>query len=69
MRGKAKFKDAISEVGGSPLHMRGKGVEHSNARVRVRITPAYAGKSILEKFHLTFQRDHPCICGEKLICL
>ena len=29
------------------------------------ITPAYAGKSKVEKMKYTFYRDHPRICGEK----
>ena len=37
--------DEWSEVQGSPPRMRGKGVKQSNCRIRMGITPAYAGKS------------------------
>ena len=37
----------LDDYQGSPPRMRGKGIEQSDCRVRVRITPAYAGKSKL----------------------
>ena len=57
---------AASLALGSPPRMRGKGVKHRDGRVRVGITPAYAGKSTdgLESDWRT--RDHPRVCGEKL---
>ena len=50
---------------GSPPRMRGKGVKQSNSRIRMGITPAYAGKSSM-LFPLPFPSgDHPRVCGEK----
>ena len=36
----------IEIVSGSPPRMRGKGIKPCNQRVRMGITPAYAGKSV-----------------------
>ena len=50
---------------GSPPRMRGKGIQQGNARVTVRITPAYAGKRHgcgATPYNI---RDHPRVCGEK----
>ena len=50
---------------GSPPHMRGKeepGVPH---RRGLGITPAYAGKSLVQRFLVGDIGDHPRICGEK----
>ena len=45
--------------------MRGKDDAVNLLRLDVRITPAYAGKSILSgKLHLG-KEDHPRVCGEK----
>ena len=45
--------------------MRGKAVCRHSDGFHLRITPAYAGKSL--KLQLTFGivRDHPRLCGEK----
>ena len=57
------------QAGGSPPHMRGKGVQQSDSGVRVGITPAYAGKRRRED-GVTFRlEDHPRICGEKSVQL
>ena len=45
--------------------MRGKGVKHRDGRVRVGITPAYAGKSRTLGTGGSGRRDHPRVCGEK----
>ena len=50
---------------GSPPRMRGKGIEQSNCRVRMRITPAYAGKRQTNCGINDRRRDHPRVCGEK----
>ena len=50
---------------GSPPRMRGKGWTCSFASVKLRITPAYAGKSPEESGGRPGQRDHPRVCGEK----
>ena len=50
---------------GSPPPMRGK-VIHTLVRITVyRITPAYAGKSLLGSHNVTNLEDHPRLCGEK----
>mgnify|MGYP007117849496 CR=1 FL=1 len=47
--------------------MRGKGLHKINHSDLCRITPAYAGKSSrIPRLHLR-DRDHPRLCGEKLI--
>ena len=45
--------------------MRGKAQDHLYSRNKLRITPAYAGKS---RFNVAVQygiEDHPRLCGEK----
>ena len=49
--------------------MRGKVNMLSEDVFKMRITPAYAGKSILLVFQSAVNRDHPRICGEKLIAV
>ena len=51
---------------GSPPRMRGKADYTPVVDVRVRITPAYAGKRSAWPSVLRRQRDHPRVCGEKL---
>ena len=55
----------ISSPIGSPPHMRGKGIKPCNQRVRMGITPAYAGKSFPFFGIIRLHWDHPRICGEK----
>ena len=45
--------------------MRGKGVKQSNSRIRMGITPAYAGKSCIYRSTTSISWDHPRVCGEK----
>ena len=52
---------------GSPPPMRGKGVLFSTLYFRIRITPAYAGKSTSFRQLLYSCQDHPRLCGEKLL--
>ena len=62
-------KDAICKScparQGSPPRMRGKGVKQSNSRIRMGITPAYAGKSCIYRSTTSISWDHPRVCGEK----
>ena len=51
---------------GSPPHMRGKVLREGLREHRLRITPAYAGKSEEIDRDAEIQRDHPRICGEKV---
>ncbi len=45
--------------------MRGKDEFDMDEVDNVRITPAYAGKSIFEIISMFGSRDHPRLCGEK----
>ena len=50
---------------GSPPRMRGKVMDATASSMRLRITPAYAGKSIAGHRIYLLERDHPRVCGEK----
>ena len=50
---------------GSPPRMRGKVSVHSAFSPFVRITPAYAGKSVHRSGLHRTEGDHPRVCGEK----
>ena len=50
---------------GSPPPMRGKEAIRSGEIIAGRITPAYAGKSIITLPCLSKLWDHPRLCGEK----
>ena len=50
---------------GSPPRMRGKGVLLFFSISCYRITPAYAGKSVVAAFVAVVNEDHPRVCGEK----
>ena len=52
---------------GSPPPMRGKVVFIFNAIKAVGITPAYAGKSVFYPVGVEAVRDHPRLCGEKIL--
>ena len=45
--------------------MRGKVISTRITRVKIRITPAYAGKSATVRHMRAKSRDHPRLCGEK----
>ncbi len=49
--------------------MRGKVYLSDRRRSKLRITPAYAGKSVLRCTHFQKKKDHPRLCGEKQIIL
>ena len=51
--------------GGSPPRVRGKGIQPCYQRVRMRITPACAGKSDRPGGKYAGNWDHPRVCGEK----
>ena len=48
--------------------MRGKAQSAYSGYNGIRITPAYAGKSQTGGIPSSGTRDHPRVCGEKLIC-
>ena len=45
--------------------MRGKGIAAHVVIDGKGITPAYAGKSLLQRSRLHLVQDHPRLCGEK----
>ena len=47
--------------------MRGKVRAARVTRIKIRITPAYAGKSRSTRTAATSGRDHPRLCGEKVL--
>ena len=55
----------VVTIQGSPPPMRGKVVRAIPDILRKRITPAYAGKSIVPMLSLQSLQDHPRLCGEK----
>ena len=52
---------------GSPPPMRGKVRCRPTGKGARRITPAYAGKSIVFPHLLPVESDHPRLCGEKIV--
>ena len=60
-----KISYAICVIG-SPPPMRGKGPLRQFQKHGVRITPAYAGKSVLPYPQQSHSQDHPRLCGEKV---
>ena len=50
---------------GSPPRMRGKVMRRFSASAVGGITPAYAGKRVVDVPFSTFCWDHPRVCGEK----
>ena len=52
---------------GSPPRVRGKGCPMKKRNGLTRITPACAGKRTIYVKPLQFSRDHPRVCGEKLV--
>ena len=49
---------------GSPPRMRGKLKYYGTGCGQQRITPAHAGKTLVEKTALAAEKDHPRACGE-----
>ena len=50
---------------GSPPRGRGKGTDLSKIETATRITPAWAGKSLLRLVRMLKSEDHPRVGGEK----
>ena len=55
----------ITQLQGSPPRMRGKGTAPPGTVLHLRITPAYAGKSVKPLVWQSPKWDHPRVCGEK----
>ena len=62
---KASYSATLFGVGGSPPHVRGKVGRTLYLVAGERITPAYAGKSFLQRTAQCRCQDHPRVCGEK----
>ena len=62
---KAETERTQRGVPGSPPRMRGKVVIFWIVKGGWRITPAYAGKSLVVYGKLLIVQDHPRVCGEK----
>ena len=50
--------------GGSPPRMRGERTPLREPRPSRRITPAYAGRTVVDAGYRGLQQDHPRVCGE-----
>ena len=57
----------LCTAAGSPPRMRGERSEEDNAPVGVRITPAYAGRTIHRTRSSAVLTDHPRVCGENVL--
>ena len=64
---KAPFALKDTSTAGSPPRVRGKDTVIKFPGDSPRITPACAGKSILPRGEIRWQKDHPRVCGEKLL--
>ena len=64
---KKKAEEMGATTKGSPPRMRGKECLTDEVEVVQRITPAYAGKRRVKNFAMSQIRDHPRVCGEKLV--
>ena len=62
---KMQYLPMISLSMGSPPRVRGKEEQESSSVLRVRITPACAGKSAASSGTRSHSGDHPRVCGEK----
>ena len=66
---KRSMTNHFENLSGSPPPMRGKVISHCRQPARLRITPAYAGKSYFHEHSPRKSRDHPRLCGEKGVLL
>ena len=64
---KPKVMNLVLVRPGSPPHVRGKVRILRVTGVGAGITPACAGKRLAGKKHNSQQKDHPRMCGEKLM--
>ena len=66
--GKSDIRNSsLKKLLGSPPRVRGKVKTPQKGLQRPRITPACAGKRLMSLNSPTAQRDHPRVCGEKLL--
>ena len=64
---KLAFSAVCAREMGSPPRVRGKDMRQALFKKPLRITPAYAGKSVSRRPRWTHTGDHPRACGEKVI--
>ena len=64
---KPKVMNLVLVRPGSPPHVRGKVRILRVTGVGAGVTPAWAGKRLAGKKHHSPQKDHPRMCGEKLM--
>ena len=64
---KVPFFELLPDVLGSPPHVRGKDCDCCCCAAFDGITPACAGKRLDAPLHRITKRDHPRMCGEKLL--
>ena len=62
---KLQISSRYVTITGSPPPMRGKVSPLGQGVLHFRITPAYAGKSLLQNTVSVTIKDHPRLCGEK----
>ena len=66
LRGEKEIPASMAKTGdGSPPLTRGKGRLRKTRILRRGITPAYAGKSLVDFYAANINRDHPRLRGEK----
>ena len=66
---KKRLQPTITAQPGSPPRVRGKVPVCCPEHRKVRITPAYAGKSSPGSAAGCHARDHPRVCGEKMVSM
>ena len=66
---KTKNEIKVNALPGSPPRMRGKEEFVDEMSRQSRITPAYAGKSVMSWGFFFCAEDHPRVCGEKTLIL
>ena len=64
---KSLIHHSVTVNEGSPPRMRGKATKKGCSCPGVRITPAYAGKSLCVLDLVAVVGDHPRVCGEKCV--
>ena len=64
---KISMEILVPYISGSPPHVRGKDAVKRHSARGFGITPACAGKRELRSASGSACRDHPRMCGEKLV--
>ena len=60
----AQYECVAFDTLGSPPRMREKHTKHAKAHLAYRITPAYAGKTVISISSPFILKDHPRVCGK-----